>query len=290
MKRILITGANSYVGTSLENYVKQWPDKYQVDTISLHGDAWREKNFGEYDSIFHVAGIAHCDTGNASQETKANYYHVNTNLTIEVASKAQKDGAKQFIFMSSIIVYGDSAPIGKKKVITKDTIPCPSNYYGDSKLQAENGILSLNDENFHVVIIRSPMIYGKGSKGNYAILSKLAQMLPAFPYIKNERSVLYIGNFMEFVRLMIMNGESGTFWPQNGEYSNTSELVRMIAAKHEKKVLLLKGFRWALKILSHFTGLVNKAFGSFSYDMDISEYTQNYRLINLDESIEVTEK
>lgn len=289
MKRILITGANSYVGTSLENYVKQWPDKYRVDTISLHGDAWREKNFGEYDSIFHVAGIAHSDTGRASKETKAKYYRINTDLTIEVAKKAKIDGAKQFIFMSSIIVYGDSAPIGKKKVITKDTIPCPSNFYGDSKLQAENGIVPLNDASFHVVIIRAPMIYGKGSKGNYALLSKLAQKLPVFPYVENERSSLYIGNLVEFVRLMLENSESGIFWPQNTEYANTCVLVQIIAAVHGKRVRLIKGFALPLRIASILLHSINKAFSNLTYDYTISQYKDCYQKTNLATSIKEAE-
>ena len=133
------------------------------------------------------------------------------------------------------------------------------------------------------------MIYGKGSKGNYPTLAKMALKMPVFPYVKNERSMLYIGNLCEFIRLMIVNGEQGTFWPQNGEYSNTAELVKMIASAHGKKVGLIKGFGWALKAMSPFTGLVNKAFGSLSYDMSISEYKENYRVSTLEESIKSTE-
>ena len=192
--------------------------------------------------------------------------------------------------MSSAIVYGESAPIGKSKVITKDTPVSPANCYGDSKVQAENGIRPLNDDAFKVVILRPPMIYGKGSKGNYPLLAKIALKTPIFPYVKNERSMLYIENLCEFVRLMVENDEQGTFWPQNAEYSNTSELVKMIAEAHGKKVRLVKGFTWALKIMSHFTGLVNKAFGSLSYDMGISEYKENYGIQNLSNSVRETEK
>lgn len=211
MKKILITGANSYIGTSFENYLKQWPDKYQVDTIDMIDGSWREKSFSGYDTVFHVSGIAHSDYGKIPEDKKALYYKVNTELTVETAKKAKADGVKQFIFMSSAIVYGDSAPIGKRKVITEETIPQPSNFYGDSKLQAEKGILPLQSNDFNVVIIRSPMIYGKGCKGNYQTLVKLALKLPIFPYVENERSMLYIGNLCEFVRLMIENNEHGVF-------------------------------------------------------------------------------
>jgi UDP-glucose 4-epimerase len=250
---------------------------------------WREKDFFGYDVVFHVAGIAHSDTTKISSEQEEKYYSVNTNLAIEVAQKAKTSGVSQFIFMSSAIVYGESAPIGKKKIITKATTPSPSNCYGDSKVKAENGLRKLEDESFKVVILRPPMIYGKGSKGNYPLMSKLAQKLPVFPYVKNCRSMLYIENLCEFVRLMIENDEQGTFWPQNSEYSNTSELVRMIAAQHCKRVILVKGCTLPLCLLRFATGIVDKAFGNLAYDMKLSEYKEEYRTSGLRRSIMLTE-
>lgn len=290
MKKILITGAGSYIGTSFEKYIKEnYPDGYVLDTVDMIDGGWREKDFSGYDAIFHVAGIAHSDNGKISAEKEKLYYTVNTDLTIETAKKAKADGARQFIFMSSAIVYGESAPIGKTKLITEDTPVSPANCYGDSKVRAENGILPLNDENFKVVILRPPMIYGKGSRGNYPTLAKMALKMPFFPYVKNQRSMLYVENLCEFVRLMIENGESGIFWPQNAEYSNTSELVKMIAESHGKKTRFIKGFSWALKLCGRFVGLVNKAFGNLSYDMRISDYSVDYRICSLKESIERTE-
>lgn len=288
MKKILITGANSYIGTSFEKYMAQF-DGYEIDTADMIGDVWKEKDFSGYDAVFHVAGIAHSDSGKISKEKEKLYYAVNTDLTVETAKKAKADGVKQFIFMSSAIVYGNSAPIGKGKRITKDTPVRPANCYGDSKVQAENGLRSLNDDSFKVVILRPPMIYGKGSKGNYPLMSKMAQKLPVFPYVKNRRSMLYIENLCEFIRLMIENNEQGTFWPQNKEYSNTSEMVKMIGEAHEKNVHLIHGFEWALKILGLFTRIVDKAFGNLYYDKSLSVYKQNYRVCSLVESIKRTE-
>lgn len=290
MKKILITGANSYIGMSFEKYINDnYPDDYVVDTVDMIDGSWRDKSFAGYDSVFHVSGIAHSDNGKISAEKEKLYRSVNTDLTVETAMKAKADGVKQFIFMSSAIVYGDSAPIGKSKVITKDTPVNPANCYGDSKVQAENGIRPLNDDNYKVVIIRPPMIYGKGSKGNYPLLAKIALKTPVFPMVKNQRSMLYIENLCGFVRLMVENDEQGTFWPQNSEYSNTSELVKLIAEAHGKKVRLVKGFGWALKIMSKVTGLVNKAFGSLSYEAGMSEYKQDYRTSTLIDSIRKTE-
>ncbi|MBO5621322.1 MAG: NAD-dependent epimerase/dehydratase family protein, partial [Butyrivibrio sp.] len=260
-----------------------------IDTVDMIDGTWREKDFSGYDSVFHVAGIAHSDNGKISKEKEKLYYAVNTDLTVETAKKAKADGVKQFIFMSSAIVYGNSAPIGKGKRITKDTPVRPANCYGDSKVQAENGLRPLNDDNFKVVILRPPMIYGNGSKGNYPLMSKMAQKLPIFPYVKNRRSMLYIENLCEFVRLMIKNNEQGIFWPQNREYSNTSEMVKMIGEAHGKKVRLIRGFEWALKLLGLFTGLVDKAFGNLYYDKALSVYKQNYRVADLKWSVFLTE-
>lgn len=289
MKRILITGANSYVGTSVESYLKQWPDKYYVETIDMIDGSWRNKDFFGFDVVYHVAGIAHSDNGKISKEKERLYYSVNTDLTIETAKKAKTDGVKQFIFMSSAIVYGNSAPVGKKKLIMKDTPVSPANCYGDSKVQAEIGLKKLGDSDFKVCILRPPMIYGKGSEGNFPVLEKFAMKLKFFPYVKNERSMLYIGNLSEFVRLMIENEESGVFWPQNAEYSNTSELVSEIAAAHGRKVLLVHGCTWLLKLMSHFTGLVDKAFGNLTYDKEMSAYGEDYIRYSLNESLELTE-
>ena len=281
--KILITGANSYIGTTFEKYLSSF-EGYTVDTVDMIGDAWREKDFSGYDVVYHVAGIAHSDNGKISEEKEKLYYHVNTDLTIETAKKAKAEGVKQFIFMSSAIVYGNSGKIGKSKVITKDTPLTPANCYGDSKKRAEEGILPLSSDDFKVVILRPPMIYGKDSKGNFPQLKKFAK-LPFFPYVKNQRSMLYVENLCEFLKLMIDNGESGIFFPQNGEYSNTSELVKEIGANFGKKVRLVKGFGWLLKFASHFTGLVNKAFGNLTYDMSLSEYKQDYRKYDLKESV-----
>lgn len=289
MKKILITGANSYIGTSFEKYISQWPNDYKVDTLDMQDEHWKDYNFSDYDSVFHVAGIAHADVNKVSKEEEKLYYDVNTYLTIETAKVAKNAGVKQFIFMSSAIVYGDSAPIGKEKVITKNTPVNPTNFYGDSKVKAELGLQELNEDSFHVVILRPPMIYGPGSKGNYRVLSKFAKKLPLFPKVNNQRSMLFVYNLTEFVRLIIDKNEQGIFWPQNGEYSNTSLLVREIAKASGRKIVLIPGFSPLLKVMANFTGLIDKAFGNLVYDFSISEYDIPYRKYSLKDSIINTE-
>lgn len=285
MKNVLITGKNSYIGTSFENWLKREPDKYKVDTVDMKDGSWKEKDFSKYDVVFHVAGIAHVSTDPKKEEL---YYKVNRDLTIETAKKAKAEGVKQFVFMSSIIVYGDSS--SSKRVIDRNTVPTPSNFYGNSKLKAEEGIRHLGSDNFKIVVLRPPMIYGKGSKGNYPRLSNLAKKIPVFLDIDNERSMLHIDNLCEFIKIMIDHDETGLFFPQNQEYVKTSELVRLIGEVHGKKIWMTRGMNWLIKMMFGI-GVVNKVFGNLVYEKSMSDYDKaNYRIRDFRESIELTEK
>ena len=281
MKRILITGLNSYTGNAVSEHLSQWPEKYQVSRISLRGDSWKSESFRGFDTLIHTAGIAHDSTKGSGKEE---YYSVNSSLAFEAAKKAARDGVRQFIFISSSIVYGRP-----DRIITRDTPVNPESFYGDSKVRAENLILPLEAEGLRVCILRCPMIYGRNCNGNYPVLSKLARHVPFFPKVHNQRSMLYVKNFAKFVRLIIDNDENGTFWPQNGEYSQTSELVKMIAEAHGRKIILVPFCEIPLKFLARFSSLVNKAFGSLAYDMELSEYKENYRLYTLKQSVQEAE-
>ena len=294
MKKVLITGANSYIGMSFEYYAKEhYASELDIDTVDMIDGTWRKKDFSPYDIVYHVAGIAHADVGNVSEETKKKYYAINTDLAIETTKKAKDAGVKQFVFMSSAIVYGDSAPYGQQKRITASTAPTPANFYGDSKWQADKGVRELADESFMVCVLRPPMIYGKGSKGNYPTLASMAKKLPIFPDVKNERSMLYIENLCEFLAQVMIRGEGGVFWPQNAEYTKTSEMVRMIAEVSGHKIVVSKAWNWVVGLANMIpgkpAGLANKAFGNLSYDQSMSKYDFNYQLVSLKESIRRTE-
>ncbi len=295
MIKVLITGANSYIGTSFEEYAKlHYGEEFSVDTIDMKEGSWKTVDFSMYDTVFHVAGIAHADVGNVSDETKKLYYAVNTDLAIETCKKAKEDGVKQFVFMSSAIVYGDSAPYGCIKRVTPETEPTPANFYGDSKWQADKGVRELADDTYTVTVLRPPMIYGKGSKGNYPTLSKMAKKFPAFPDVNNERSMLYIENLCEFLCQVMLRREGGIFCPQNSEYSRTSDMVRTIAEVSGHKILVSKMFNWgvwlASKMPGKIGGLANKAFGNMSYDQSMSQCDFEYQVVDLKTSIERTEE
>lgn len=285
MKKILITGAHSFVGTSFKEWMARFPNDYLIDTISLRDNDWKNKSFEGYDVVLHTVGIAHVD---AKPDMEELYYKVNRDLAIEAAVKSKKDKVKQFIFLSSIIVYGDHKE--NKGVIDLNTIPKPKNFYGNSKLQAEESIKLLENVNFKIAVIRPPMIYGKNSKGNYPKLAKAAKILPVFPNFDNQRSMLHIDNLSEFLKLIIENEESGLFFPQNKEYVKTSEMVKVIAEVHGKKIKLIKIFNPILKLMIGKVNIVNKVFGNLIYDNSISSYEKNYHIKNLRESIKATEK
>lgn len=275
MKRVLITGKASYIGESFENWLRKNAEGYQTDTIDLKDLSWREYDFSYYDAVFHVAGIAH---RKEKKENKRLYYEVNRDLALETAKKAYKEGVKQFVYLSSMSVYGVETGI-----ITDQTRMNPKTAYGRSKLQAEKLLKKLSDSQFKVVILRPPMVYGPGCKGNYPRLAKLIRLLPVFPDICNQRSMIYIDNLAAFVKSVIDSGDSGTFCPQNDTYASTSNLVRLIAEAHHKKVRFIKLLNPFIRLLDIHT--VNSLFGSLVYDKSLSGDMKGYSLVSLEQSI-----
>lgn len=290
MKRILITGANSYIGVSVEQYLSRWPEQYCLDTVDMIGDDWKNRSFRGYDAVLHVAGLVHQPQSKNDPAQAERYDRVNHLLAVETARKAKAEGVRQFLFLSSASVYGLDAPVGKMIKITGDTPLTPKDNYGISKKHAEEGLQKLHDEQFLVAIVRPPMIYGKGCKGNYQTMAKLARKLPFFPKVDNQRSMLYIGNLAEFLRLLIDDEAAGIFCPQNNEYVNTSDMVNCIAHANGRGIMLVGGFTWALKLLRSVTGIVDKAFGSLCYDFELSRYSRDYCVKDFQESILETEQ
>ena len=277
---ILITGAGSYVGTQVENWLKK-DGQFQVDAVDTFGENWKKADYTQYEVVYHVAGIAHV---NADPKMEPLYYQVNRDLTIAIAKHAKAAGVKQFIFMSSMIVFHESQSL-KTEVLTKDTQPNPNGFYGDSKLQAEIGLKELECETFKVCILRPCMIYGPNAKGNFPRLAKLACKTPVFPAWHNKRSMLYIDNLAEFVKQAILRQLSGTFYPQNRELADTVEIIRFFAKEAGHKI-------WITKLLNPFVWLgsfvlqpINKMFATYHYDSSMSEMDFDYQLVSFEESL-----
>ena len=321
MKRILITGANSFVGINVERWLMRQPDCYQVDTVDTMNDAWKQADFSRYDVVFHVAGIAHVDP---KPEMAPLYYKVNRDLAIEVAKCARDKGVKQFIYMSSGIVYKVSKSL-KGDVRTPETLPNPNDFYGDSKLQAESGVVNvnlnaevnpnpnvnlnpnlngnhnlnlnlnligndngdgnLNGDGMKVCILRPPMIYGPCSKGNFLRLGLLATKTPVFPEWHNKRSMLYIDNLAEFVRQIIDREMSGTFFPQNAELVDTVEIVKYFAKKYHHKIWISRIFNPLVWLASFFLPQVPKMFADCYYVPEMSKYEFDYQIVSFEDSL-----
>lgn len=293
MKKILITGAGSYVGESVRRYILAKDSSYRIDAVDTMGDNWKKADYTKYDVVFHVAGIAHV---NADPKMEPLYYKVNCNLTIEVAKHAKAAGVRQFIFMSSQIVFHESQSL-KAEVLTAETKPAPNGFYGNSKLQAENGLWNLvknQKENstrsqggnqMKICILRPCMIYGPNAKGNFSRLAKLACKTPVFPEWHNKRSMLYIDNLAEFVKQAIERELEGTFYPQNRELADTVEIVRYFAKEAGHKI-------WITKLLNPFVWMgslvlqpINKMFATYYYNPKMSKMEFDYQLVSFEESL-----
>lgn len=285
MTRVLITGANSFVGMNIEQWLKKTNEGaetvFEVDTVDTMNDAWKQADFSHYEVVFHVAGIAHVDP---KPEMAPLYYKVNRDLAIEVAKWAKEHGVKQFIYMSSRIVYRASKSM-KGDVTTKETKPAPNDFYGDSKLQAEKGLNELDSPSFKIVILRPPMIYGQGNKGNMPRLAWLATKTPVFPAWHNKRSMLHVNNLAEFVKQIILREMSGTFFPQNAEYADTVEIVRYFAKEHGHKIWISRIFNPLVWLGSLFLPAIPKMFSDSYYEKDMSKYDFDYQVISFQESL-----
>lgn len=297
MKKVLILGANSYIGCSFQAYAEQnYSGKFEIARISLRDENWKNMDWSEYDSVIHVAAKVHVTKNRFSEEELREYDEVNCGLPYETAKKAVADGVKQYIFFSSMSIYGRGDE-RKAVTITADTKPSPQTPYGKSKWQAEKKLWELfrKETGTKLAILRPPMIYGKNCKGNYQTLVKIAGKSPIFPDYHNERSMLYIDNLSEFLVKLTECGAEGLYFPQDREYVKTADMVSLIAGVHGKKMWKCKIFNPVITLLKYVPGkigrLAGKAFGSLVYEKELGNCVPgDYRKYTLEESIERTEK
>lgn len=278
MKKILIVGEGSFIGGSIQNWLHQYPNDYKVTTITSKFNLWRDVDFSKYDVVINVAGIAHIKI---KPKMEPLFYQINRDLAVNLAKKANAEGVLQYIYLSSMNVYGDI-----NDEINVSTNPNPHNFYGSSKLQADILLQELNEKDFKVVSIRPPVVYGKGCRGNFTLLEKIARLSPFFPDYENTRSMIYIDNLCEFIKLIIDNEESGVYHPQNKEHISTTKLVDLISKELKKKIYLIKWLNPFITLLMKRVRIINRAFGDDYYAKEISNYKDySYCLYNYKESI-----
>ncbi|MGI5096405.1 NAD-dependent epimerase/dehydratase family protein [Treponema socranskii] len=275
-----ILGQNSYICNRFIQYISD--TDLNVEKIDCRNNAWKYVDFSDFETLLCPIGIAHVLT-DPSMETQ--YYAVNRDLPVEIAKKAKLEGVKQFIFFSSMIIYGLDKPLYDEYVITANTIPEPENFYGKSKLEAEKLLLDLEDEKFKITILRLPMVYGPGCKGNFQQLLKVAKKSPFCPSIQNKRSMIYIDNLCEYLKLVIENKLSGILYPQNLEYVSTVEIIKTAAKEFNHKLHFIKIFNPLIFILSKHMGIINKIFGTKIYDVSLSPNMEKYNKVDFEISI-----
>lgn len=277
-KRILITGKNGYVGKCLYHFLES--NEYIVDTINVRDRGWKVEDFSKYDVLIHLAAIVHNNTPNAKM---IDFMNVNYHLTKELAEKAKNEGVKQFIFFSTMSVFGLEGEIGKKVVINKDTKKVPRNAYGISKLRAEEVLSKIHSNDFKVAIVRPPMIYGRQAPGNFDKLIKVSKILQFYPAIYNERSSIYIENLEIYIQKLIENQDSGTFHPQNHYYLNTNDAISKMRDLNNKRTIIINMPKFILKFSSKLS-LLNKLYGNLTYSLNIDDVNYNDQFIDETES------
>ena len=257
MKRILITGAHSFIGTNVAAYLGRYPNGYETETLSMHGRSPDEYDFHGADAIVHVAAIVHQKNTKRLQPL---YDAVNRDLPFALAEKAKREGVKQFVFFSSIGIYGKV-----EGEIDETTLPDPKTRYDRSKLEAEQAIAPLADERFSVTVLRSPVVFGPGAKGNPARLFRLSRRLPFCPDLKNRRSMVSIDTLCAAVKELIDEPRSGIFFPQEPAPVATSELIACAMTEQGRTVRYSRILNPAIRVFRACTRAGKKAFGDLVY-------------------------
>ncbi|MGA1941024.1 NAD-dependent epimerase/dehydratase family protein [Arcobacter sp. YIC-310] len=278
MKKLLITGSSGFVGNY---FINKYKDKYKIKIFSFLKDDINNLDCSDINIVFHLSALVH-QMGGASKEE---YEKVNVSQTLEMAKKAKKSGVKYFVFMSTVKVYGEETD----GVYTEEREYIPEDEYGKSKLKAEIELQKLEDENFKVSIIRTPIVYGYGVKANIKNLVNLTKKIPILPFgkIENKRSMVYIGNLCHLVDEVITQQKSGIFLASDNEPLSTTRLIELIAKNLDKKVYLIKipFFETLLKIVK--PSFHKRLYGSLEVDNSITKEKLGLKnLVSVEKGIE----
>jgi nucleoside-diphosphate-sugar epimerase len=267
MNKILLTGANGYLGS---RFLNQYKNKYSFEKFSLLTQKLENINFDSIEILLHCAALVHQKIEHPYEK----YYEINVDYPVKLAKLAKQNGVKQFVFISTIAVYAED-----EKKLDENTICDPITPYGKSKLESEKQLLELNDNNFTVTIIRPPMIYGKNAPGNIDSLVRLVKKIPIIPLcrIENKRSFISIQNLCHIVDEVITQQESGIFLASDDEPLSTSKLIELMAKNLDKKIYLLKipFFESLLKILK--PSFHKRLYGSLEIDNSLTKEKLNLK-------------
>ena len=308
MKRILITGASGFIGQSLikpllnmnkivcgtvrsASLIPSNAETKYVDVGDVnHETKWKEI-LNDVDCIIHCAGKAHIME--TKKEDKQSIYHsVNVDGTKQLAKQAAEAKVKRLIFLSSIKVNGEyttnNNDTGKdclaKKIFMHSDKPNPDDSYAISKFKAERALWEISSRtDLEVVVVRLPLVYGYGAKGNLARLIKLVRLGIPLPLslVKNQRSMIGIDNLVDLLIRCIDHPEASgkTFLASDGKDLSTPELIKLIALSMEKKASLFPVPIFLLKFLGSIFGKreeIDRLVGSLRIDNSYTKEILNW--------------
>jgi len=243
---VLLTGANGFLGSRLTQCLDEH-SSFHLTSVVRKGLLFRGAHTVEINAlddttdwssallnqevIIHTAARAHIMKDELS-DPLAEYRSVNVVGTLNLARQAAKAGVKRFIFISSIKVNGESTKDGVP--FTADDQPAPEDAYGVSKMEAEIELKSVAAETgMELVIIRPPLVYGPGVKGNFASLVKLVRKELPLPLgaVHNKRSLISLDNLVDLIITCVDHPSAAnqTFLASDGEDQSTTELLRGVA-------------------------------------------------------------
>jgi len=268
MNNLLITGATGFIG---QFFIQKSTTEYKIQSFSFQRENFEALNLNNTNIILHLSALVHKMSGASESE----YERVNVTQTLELAKKAKESGVKHFVFMSTVKVYGEETDVK----YTENSDCNPEDDYGKSKLKAEIELQKLENENFKVSIVRTPIVYGFGVKANIKSLINLVNKVPILPFggIQNKRSMVYIGNLCHLLDEIIIQEKSGVFLCADDEPLSTSRLCALIAKNLDKKVYLLKipFFETLLKIVK--PSFHKRLFGSLEVDNTLTKEKLNLK-------------
>jgi len=274
MKRVLITGANSFLGENTKEYLEQF-DEYQVTVLDMLNESWDKTSFSAYDVVLNVCAIVH----RPEEKDVELYYKVNRDLAISIAKKAKNEGVKQFIQTSTNGVFG--IDVG---VMSIDRGFSPKTAYEKSKFEADCLLEELRSESFKVCILRPPLMYGKGCKGNFPKLERFALKFSFFPSLKNKKDFIYIENMTDFIKFAIDNDLDEICYPKDKELASVSELICLIARANGKRMHLLGVLNPFVKLFYRLSHTMRLVFGDCYYSGPTSSVAWQPRF-SLEEAI-----
>ena len=260
MKRVLITGANSFLGNSTKQYLEKYGD-YKIDVLDMLNPCWEETDFSVYDTVFNVCAIVH----RPNEKDADLYFKINRDLAVKIAKKAKKSGVKQFVQTSTNGVFGINLGI-----MTVETSYKPKSHYEKSKYEADCLLETLRDNKFKVCIIRPPLIYGNGCKGNFPKLEKYALSKSYFPSFKNKKDFIYVENLADFVKFAIDNNLDEICYPRDKKVASTSQMIELIARYNNHKMKLLSVFNPFVKVFFRLNRVLTIIFGDCYFEGAVS--------------------